>query len=335
MSLLHIENLSVDFVTSRQRLNVLDKVSLRMQAGEVLGVVGESGSGKSMLALAIMGILSSRAQMTADYLALNGVDLMKLSLEQRRRFVAMNASIIFQSPQNSLNPSFKIGSQLCETIELHGTRSSKKQKDKAIELLDNVGILEPEKIVSLYPHQLSGGMNQRVMIAMAIAAEPRLLIADEPTTALDVTIQSQIIELLLKLNRSREMGLMLITHDFALLAESTQKVCVMYSGQIMENAPTKKVLMQPRHPYSRALLDSMPHVGERHLKGQRLFSLSGSIPPIDHLPVGCRLGPRCPRADKQCVKSPRLDRIEGHGQVRCHFPLVANESQLESKSKTK
>jgi dipeptide transport system ATP-binding protein len=164
-------------------------------------------------------------------------------------------------------------------------------------------------------------MNQRVMIAMAIAAEPKLLIADEPTTALDVTIQAQIIELLLELNRTRNMGLILITHDFALLSESTQRVCVMYSGQIMETAETQKLLESPRHPYTQALLESIPHIGRRHHMGQRLFTLKGTIPAIDQLPVGCRLGPRCPRAAKECVKPPRLEYIENHGYVRCHFPL--------------
>ncbi|WP_144391386.1 ABC transporter ATP-binding protein [Pleionea sediminis] len=331
MKLLHIENLSVEFPTHKGPVTVLDKVSLRMERGEVLGIVGESGSGKSMLALAIMGLLAPNASLKADYLSLNNQDLMKLTEEQRKLFVAQNASIIFQEPQTSMNPCFTIGRQLMETIELHGIRRPKKQKQRARELLDAVGINEPELRLKQYPHQLSGGMNQRVMIAMAIAAEPKLLIADEPTTALDVTIQSQIIELLLELNRSREMGLMLITHDFALMSESTQRVCVMYSGQIMENAPTESILENPRHPYSRALLDSIPHIGERHHMGQRLYSLKGTIPAIDHLPVGCRLGPRCPKAAKECVKPPRLEKIDQHGLVRCHFPLE-KENQSEGSS---
>lgn len=322
MSLLHIENLSVEFPTHKGYVRVLDKVSLRMKEAEVLGVVGESGSGKSMMALAVMGLLSPNARLTADYMSLNNQDLMKLSGEARRQFVAQNASIIFQEPQSSLNPCFTIGAQIRETLKLHGVRQHRKQQEQAIELLNAVGINEPETRLRQYPHQLSGGMNQRVMIAMAVAARPKLLIADEPTTALDVTIQAQIIELLLDLNRQHGMGLMLITHDFALLSESTQRVCVMYSGQIMENASTRNILESPRHPYSRALLESIPHIGERHHKGQRLYSLKGIIPAIDHLPVGCRLGPRCPRASKECVKTPRLETIENHGLVRCHFPLA-------------
>ncbi len=332
MKLLHIENLSVEFPTHKGPVRVLDKISLRMQRGEVLGIVGESGSGKSMLALAVMGLLSPNAKLTADYLNLNGQDLMKLTADQRKEYVAQNASIIFQEPQTSLNPCFTIGRQLMETIELHGIRRQRKKKQRALELLDAVGINDPETRLKQYPHQLSGGLNQRVMIAMAIAAEPQLLIADEPTTALDVTIQSQIIELLLDLNRTREMGLMLITHDFALMSESTQRVCVMYSGQIMENAPTDNILASPRHPYSKALLDSIPHIGERHHMGQRLYSLRGTIPAIDHLPVGCRLGPRCPRAAKECVKSPRLEKIGKHGLVRCHFPLPSTEDVVEGSS---
>ncbi|MEE4244246.1 MAG: ABC transporter ATP-binding protein [Kangiellaceae bacterium] len=323
MKLLHIENLSVEFITDNQPLKALDKVSMQMAQSEVLGVVGESGSGKSMLALAIMGLLAPNARLTADYLSINGQDLMRMSTEQRRLYVAQNASIIFQEPQNSLNPCFSIGSQLEESLALHGIRSRRKRQQNALDLLDSVGINDPELIMRQYPHQLSGGMNQRAMIAMAIAAEPTLLIADEPTTALDVTIQAQIIELLLKLNQERGTGLMLITHDFALLSESTQRVCVMYSGQVMENAPTKNILAQPRHPYSSALLSSIPHIGERHHMGQRLFSLKGNIPPIDHPPVGCRLGPRCPKAAKECVNPPRLENVAGHGLVRCHFPVAA------------
>jgi dipeptide transport system ATP-binding protein len=321
MKLLHIENLSVEFETQRGRAKVLDQVSIRMDPGEVMGIVGESGSGKSMLALAIMGLLSPAAHLTADFISLNGQDLMKLAPEQRRAYVAQNASIIFQEPQTSLNPCFTIGVQLFESLELHGVRRKKQQRQRAIELLQAVGINDPETRLKQYPHQLSGGMNQRIVIAMALAAEPKLLIADEPTTALDVTIQAQIIELLLELNRTRNMGLVLITHDFALLSESTRRVCVMYAGQIMETAETPKLLENPRHPYTQALLESIPHIGKRHHMGQRLFSLKGTIPAIDHLPVGCRLGPRCPRAAKECVKPPRLEYIENHGFVRCHFPL--------------
>lgn len=332
MKLLHIENLSVEFETHKGPVKVLDKVSLRMDPGEVLGIVGESGSGKSMLALAVMGLLSPAARLTADFISLNGQDLMKLTPEQRQAFIAQNSSIIFQEPQTSLNPCFTIGKQLTETLEIHGVRRRSKQKQRAIELLEAVGINDPESRLEQYPHQLSGGMNQRVMIAMAIAAEPKLMIADEPTTALDVTIQAQIIELLLDLNKTRNMGLILITHDFALLSESTQRVCVMYSGQIMENAETQNILASPRHPYTQALLDSIPHIGERHHMGQRLFSLKGTIPAIDHLPVGCRLGPRCPRAAKECVKSPRLEKIDSHGLVRCHFPLAKNHMQQRTEN---
>ncbi|NVJ59640.1 MAG: ABC transporter ATP-binding protein [Gammaproteobacteria bacterium] len=321
MSLLHIENLTIEFPTHKGYVRVVDKVSLRMKSGEVLGVVGESGSGKSMLALAVMGLLAPNAKLTADFLSLNHQDLMKLTKEQRRSFIAQNASIIFQKPENSLNPCFSVGDQLRESLKLNGVQRYREQQKKAIELLSDVGISDPETRLSQYPHQLSGGMNQRIMIAMAIASKPKLLIADEPTTALDVTIQAQIIELLLQLNTDNDMGLMLITHDFALLSESTQRVCVMYSGQIMENANSQNILKSPRHPYSKALLESIPHIGERHHMGERLFSLKGTIPAIDHLPVGCRLGPRCPRAAKECVKTPRLEAVKNHGLVRCHFPL--------------
>nr|WP_256489563.1 ABC transporter ATP-binding protein [Pleionea sp. CnH1-48] len=323
---MHIENLTVEFDTLTGPVRVLDRVSLRMEQGEVLGIVGESGSGKSIFALAIMGLLSPKARFTADYMNVNGQDLMKLTKEQRQSYLAQNVSIIFQDPQNSLNPCFTIGFQLMETLSMHGISGRRNKKLRAIQLLESVGIANPESRLKSYPHQLSGGMNQRIMIAIAIAAEPKLLIADEPTTALDVTIQSQILQLLLDLNRHTETGLMLITHDFALLSETAQRVCVMYSGQIQENAPTRRILAQPKHPYTQALLHSIPHIGERHAQGERLFSLRGSIPPVDHLPVGCRLGPRCPRAAKECVRAPRLENIHGHGLVRCHFPLDGEET---------
>ncbi len=324
MTLLHIENLSVTFQTHQGAVKVLDRVSLKMQEGEVLGIIGESGSGKTMLALAIMGLLAPTAEFTADYLSIDGQDLMKLGKEQRRQFIAKHTSLIFQDPLSSLNPCFTIGTQLTETIQLHGMRGYSRQKRRALELLESVGINNPLKQFKRYPHQLSGGMNQRVMIAMALASEPKLLIADEPTTALDVTIQAQILELLLSLNSQSNMALMLITHDFALLSETTQKVCVMYSGQIMEKAFTRKILNYPKHPYTHALINSIPHIGERHATGERLFSLKGSIPAIYHLPVGCRLGPRCPQAAQKCVQPPPLKQISDYGLVRCHFPLSDN-----------
>lgn len=319
MNLLHIENLSIDLNVGFERLSIIDRLSLRMAESEKLGIVGESGSGKSMLAMAIMGLLSPSMTMQADYINLDGEDLMKMSKLDRQVYISSKAAIIFQDPKSSLNPCFSIASQLEETISAHGLLGRKQKKQRALELLDSVGIFEPEKILNLFPHQLSGGMNQRVAIALALACKPRLLIADEPTTALDVTIQAQILDLIVKLNKTEKLGVILITHDFALLSENTDKIGVVYSGQMMEHAATKNILQNPKHPYTRSLLNSVPQLGNRHSKGSRLFALDGHIPAIDKLPVGCRLGPRCPNAEKQCVKPPTLRSIPNHGKVRCHI----------------
>lgn len=327
MNLLHIENLSVDLSTRSGPLSIIDKLSLRMSDSEVLGIVGESGSGKSMLAMAIMGLLSPKMVMRADYLNLDGEDLMKFSLQDRQNYISSKASIIFQDPKSSLNPCFSIASQLDETLSAHSVHTRAERKIRSQELLDAVGITEPEKILRLYPHQLSGGMNQRIAIAIALACKPRLLIADEPTTALDVTIQAQILDLILKLNIVDNVGVILITHDFALLSENTDKIGVIYSGQMMEHAATQNILSAAKHPYTQSLLNSIPQLGQRHCKGSRLFALNGQIPSIDKLPVGCRLGPRCPSAEKQCVNAPNLISIANHGKVRCHLAKNISPSQ--------
>jgi len=319
MPLLRIENLSVNYQGSQGEFPIIDRLSLKMDSGEILGIVGESGSGKSMLALAIMGLLSPKMNMRADYINLDGEDLMKFSDMDRAAYVASKAAIIFQEPLASLNPCFTIGSHIDETLMFNQTGSRKSRRLRAMDLLESVGIFEPELVLRSYPHQLSGGMNQRIAIAVALASRPRLLIADEPTTALDVTIQSQILELLVNVNKTEDLGLMLITHDFALLSENTDRIGVVYSGQLMEHAATDNILKSPRHPYTRALLDSIPQMGDRHIKGSRLFALKGQIPPMDQLPVGCRLGPRCPIAEKKCVNPQEFLSIENHGKVRCHL----------------
>jgi dipeptide transport system ATP-binding protein len=330
VNLLHIENLSVDLSTPSGPLSIIDRLSLRMSDSEVLGIVGESGSGKSMFAMAIMGLLSPKMEMRADYLSLDGEDLMKLSLQDRQHYISSKASIIFQDPKSSLNPCFNIASQLSETLSAHSFHYKAERRTRSLELLDAVGITEPEKILKLYPHQLSGGMNQRIAIAIALACKPRLLIADEPTTALDVTIQAQILDLILKLNIVDNVGVILITHDFALLSENTDKIGVIYSGHMMEHAATQNILNSAKHPYTQSLLNSIPQLGNRHSKGSRLFALKGQIPAIDKLPVGCRLGPRCPKAEKQCVKPPVLMSIANHGKVRCHLAKNMSSQKMPS-----
>lgn len=328
MPLLRVENLSVYYNTTTGPQPIVDRMSLKMDEGEVLGIVGESGSGKSMLALAIMGLLSPKMSMRADYINLDGEDLMKMDSLERNAYVASKAAIIFQEPQSSLNPCFTVGSQLDETLSIHQGGSSKSRKIRAMELLESVGIMQPEILLDLYPHQLSGGMSQRVSIAIALACKPRLLIADEPTTALDVTIQAQILDLLVNLSQAENVGLMLITHDFALLSENTDRIGVIYSGQLMEHAATENILSSPQHPYTKALLNSIPQLGDRHIKGSRLFALQGHIPPMDELPVGCRLGPRCPSAEKKCVEKQELTSMENHGKVRCHL-VESNRSSTK------
>lgn len=333
MHLLRIENLTVTYYGPSGEVPIIERMSLKMGIAEVLGIVGESGSGKSMLALAIMGLLSPKMSMRADYINLDGEDLMKMDANDRAAYVASKAAIIFQEPQESLNPCFSIATQLDETLSFHQGGSRKLRKIAAIDLLHSVGINRPEIVLKMYPHQLSGGMSQRIAIAIALACKPRLLIADEPTTALDVTIQSQIIELLVNLSHADDMGLMLITHDFALLSENTDRIGVVYSGQLMEHAATENILNSPHHPYTKALLDSIPQLGDRHIKGSRLFALNGHIPSMDKLPVGCRLGPRCPKAEKQCVNKPRLRSIENYGKVRCHLAETDQETDTSSRSK--
>lgn len=326
MSLLQIENLNVDFDTDQGSVRAVDQVKLSIDTGQVIGVIGESGSGKSVMALAIAGLLSPAAKMQADLFTLDGHDLNRMSYSDRKKMITDNISIIFQEPTSSLNPTLTIGYQLDETIRFHEGGHKAQRKEKALELLNAVGIEDANRRYKEYPHQLSGGLNQRVMIAIALACQPKLLIADEPTTALDVTVQSQILDLLLKLKEEHNMALMLITHDFSILSETTDKVHVMYCGQIVESGRTYNLLSSPYHPYTKALLDSVPHFGMRYKKGRRLFNLPGSTPPIRHLPVGCYLGPRCPYANKDCVKAPELSTIKGR-RVRCHFPLIEESNE--------
>ncbi|NVJ65102.1 MAG: ABC transporter ATP-binding protein [Gammaproteobacteria bacterium] len=321
MPLLQIENLSVKFKTDHGLVTAVDKFKFRINPGQVIGVIGESGSGKSVMALAIADLLSPSAIAQADLFTLEGKDLNRMTAFERKRLITENISIIFQDPTSSLNPALTIGYQLDETVRSHGGGTPKQCRERSLELMASVGIKDAKRRYKEYPHQLSGGLNQRVMIAMALACKPKLLIADEPTTSLDVTVQSQILDLLMQLNQELDMALMLITHDFSILSETSEKVHVMYSGQVVESGQTYKLLTEPYHPYTKALLDSVPHFGMHYKKGRRLYNLPGSTPPMRHLPVGCNLGPRCPYASRQCVEMPQLRNLHGR-QVRCHFPLI-------------
>ena len=313
MALLEIENLSVEFPSHNGVMHAVDGVSLSLDAGEVLGIVGESGSGKSVTMMALMGLVAFPGRVRADKLRFDGHDLLTLNEKQRRQLTGKSLSMIFQDPTTSLNPCFTVGYQLAETLKLHMGLSAKAARKRSIELLEQVGIPAPESRLDVYPHQLSGGMSQRVMIAMAIACDPKLLIADEPTTALDVTIQAQIMDLLLRLQREQGMGLVMITHDLAIVAEMAQRIAVMYAGQVVETAAVPAIFDAPRHPYTEALLAAIPE----HNKGAaRLSALPGIVPGALDRPSGCLLAPRCAYVQQRC-REQRPELLDG---VRCFYP---------------
>jgi len=314
MSLLQLENLSVTF----GQFKAVDNISYKVEEGEVLGIVGESGSGKSVSSLSIMGLIDFPGKVDADTLSFDGQDLLNMPEKQRRKLTGSEIAMIFQDPMTSLNPCFTVGYQIIEALKTHQGGSKKELTARAVELLMQVGIPAPETRLSAYPHQLSGGMSQRVMIAMAIACNPRLLIADEPTTALDVTIQAQIIDLLIELQRKKKMGLVLITHDLALVAEVAHRVIVMYAGQIVESGPASDVFSKPKHPYTQALLKSLP---ESSAGQSRLDALSGVVPGVYDRPVGCLLSPRCPYATDFCRSVEPKTQGSLDRQVKCHTPL--------------
>src|SRR3954447_3960173 len=318
MPLLEIQNLSVEFPTSSGVLRAVDGVSLTLDEGEILGVVGESGSGKSVTMLALMGLVAYPGRVRADRLAFAGRDLLDISDGERRQLTGKDVAMIFQEPTTSLNPCFTIEFQLTETLRLHEGMDGWTARRRAIELLDQVGIPAPEGRLKAYPHQLSGGMNQRVMIAMAIACNPKLLIADEPTTALDVTIQAQILDLLLSLQRERRMALVLITHNMGVVAETAQRVMVMYAGQIMKERDAASLFEAPQHPYTAALLAALP---ERSVGDHRLATIPGVVPGLFDRPQGCLFSPRCAYATEHSRRvRPELRAWMG-GQIRCHYPL--------------
>jgi dipeptide transport system ATP-binding protein len=317
MALLEIANLAVDFPSRSGTLRAVDGISLRVDQGEVLGIVGESGSGKSVSMLALMGLVAYPGRVRADRIRFDGRDLLNISLSDRRKFVGKDVAMIFQEPTTSLNPCFTVGFQLIETMRLHLGLGRRAAKRRAVALLEQVGIPAAASRLSAYPHQLSGGMNQRVMIAMAISCNPRLLIADEPTTALDVTIQAQILDLLLRLQRDSGMALVLITHNIGVVAETAHRIMVMYAGQIMEEQPAARLFASPQHPYTAALLAALPD----RCDGERLATIPGIVPGLFDRPKGCLFAPRCVYATEHSrAVQPEL-RSWKDGHVRCHYPL--------------
>ncbi|MDM0106212.1 ABC transporter ATP-binding protein [Variovorax sp. J22R24] len=318
MPLLDIRDLHVEFPTQGGTLHAVDGVSLRLEQGEVLGIVGESGSGKSVTMMALMGLIGWPGRVRAQHLRFAGHDLLGISDKERRSLVGKDVAMIFQEPTTSLNPCFTIGWQLMETLRLHLNLDKREAKKRATELLEQVGIPAASSRLGAYPHQLSGGMNQRVMIAMAIACNPRLLIADEPTTALDVTIQAQILDLLRSLQKERGMGLVLITHNMGVVSEMAQRVAVMYAGQVMEERGVAELFAAPQHPYTAALLAALP---ERTAGEGRLATIAGVVPGVHDRPVGCLFAPRCTYATAHSrTVRPELREWMG-GQVRCHYAL--------------
>jgi dipeptide transport system ATP-binding protein len=317
MALLEIENLTVEFKTGHGWFRAVDGVSMTVDQGEVLAIVGESGSGKSVAMLAVMGLLPWTAKVTADRLSFAGRPLLALSRKERRSIVGKEIAMIFQEPMTSLNPCFTVGFQLTEALKEHLNLDRQGRRNRAIELLREVGIPAAETRINAFPHQLSGGMSQRVMIAMAIACKPKLLIADEPTTALDVTIQAQILDLLVKLQRETGMGLVLITHSMGVVAETAERVSVQYAGQKVEEQPVRGLFANPHHPYTAALLAALPE--RTHVK--RLPSIPGVVPGQFDRPQGCLFSPRCSFATTLCRAEvpPRQAEL---GNALCHYPLI-------------
>ena len=318
MALLEIDNLSVSFGSGKSWFHAVEGVSLAVDQGEVLGVVGESGSGKSVTMMAVMGLYDGQARISADRLDFNGQSLLALSPKERRKIIGKDIAMIFQDPMTSLNPSYTVGYQIKEVLKVHQNLRGDALQKRALELMELVEIPAAATRLSAYPHQLSGGMSQRVMIAMALACTPKLLIADEPTTALDVTIQAQIMDLLLRLQQEQGMALIMITHDLAVVSEVAQRVAVMYAGQVVEQNRVPAIFERPHHPYTAALLQAMP---DSSAKGSRLSSLPGIVPGQYDRPVGCLLNPRCPIALDRCrVERPAFVGTEQQG-VRCFTPL--------------
>ena len=312
MSLLAVRDLNISFRAKKHPLQVVTNLNFSIDRSEVFGLVGESGCGKSLTALSIMGILPQNAFSEGE-ISYNGINLLKLDNESMRRLRGKELSMIFQEPMTSLNPVLTIGYQISETLTTHEGLSTKKAMDRATELLRAVRIPSPEIRVREYPHQMSGGMRQRVMIAMAIACNPSLLIADEPTTALDVTIQAQILELLMDLKQEKNMSILLITHDIAVIAENAGRAAVMYAGRIMEASRVSNILSDPKHPYTIGLLESLPKT-----KGIPLKPIPGSVPRPDRLPPGCKFSDRCVYKISDCLKEePVLREISPGHFSRC------------------
>ena len=324
MAVLKVENLSVQFATAQGVVRAVDGLSFEIGAGETLAVVGESGSGKSVTALAIMRLLPRHGSTrVSGQVRLGERDLVGLSDAQMQAVRGNQVSMVFQEPMTSLNPLMRIGDQIEEGIRCHQNVSAAISRRRAIDLLDQVRIADPHRRVDEFPHTLSGGMRQRVMIAMALACEPKLLIADEPTTALDVTVQAQILELLATLRKTMNMSMLLITHDLSIVADTADRTLVMYAGRMVEAAATGEILRRPAHPYTRGLLGSLPKPRLAGRLRERLTEIPGTVPPLHALPAGCSFAERCQSADAVCrTDRPVARPVAQDRQAACHFAVV-------------
>lgn len=327
-TLLELKDLSIHFFTDSGEIPAVDKVNLQIHKGEIVGVVGESGCGKSVTSLSIMRLIPSPpGKIVGGEINFKGEDLTKAPEKRMKKIRGKEISMIFQEPMTSLNPLFTIGNQMSEAFRLHQKISKKEALKRSIDMLKQVGIPRAESIVHEYPHQLSGGMRQRVMIAMAMSGDPEILIADEPTTALDVTIQAQILDLMRKLNKEKNTAILLITHDLGVVAEICDRVVVMYSGQVVEEGSTREILKDPKHPYTQGLIKSLPKLRE---KQQRLYSIPGTVPKPKLGRVGCRFVKRCEFAFDRCFQAdPELISLGNNRKSRC-FLYEEKESGVES-----
>ena len=330
--LLEVRNLQTQFKTRAGLVRAVDGVSFHLDCGELMGLVGESGCGKSMTALSIMRLIASPGKIVGGEINFDGKDLLRLSDHEMRQMRGDDLAMIFQDPMTSLNPVFTVGEQIAEALRLHRKLSRREARQAAVESMREVSIPDPARRVDDYPHQLSGGMRQRVMIAMALACNPRLLIADEPTTALDVTIQAQILELLNDLRKQRDLAVLLITHDLGVVAEVADRVAVMYTGRIVEEAPVNELFDRPRHPYTEGLLRSVPKLAAEHvIKKERLETIEGTVPRPTDLPPGCHFAPRCSHRMPRCkVGEIPLYELENSVTVRCVLYDLAASIQQDS-----
>lgn len=325
--ILEVRNLQTHFFTDNGEIPAVDNVSISINEGEILGVVGESGCGKSVTSLSIMGLIPSPpGKIVGGEIIFKNENLLRFSEKKMRSIRGNDVAMIFQEPMTSLNPVYTIGDQIGETIRIHKKVNKKRARDLSINMLKKVGIPRPEQIVNEYPHQLSGGMRQRVMIAMAMSCEPKLLIADEPTTALDVTIQAQILDLMRQLNKENETAIMLITHDLGVVAEICDRVVVMYGGKVVEEGDVRTIMKKPQHPYTKGLIRSLPKL---HQKEERLFSIPGNVPKPGSILYGCRFAPRCDEVLDICSnKDPELIEITSGHHCRCfHFEQEGGHSR--------